>query len=170
MIKYTYWAVLLIPLFLIAWAFRLLAPVACLFVVRQTRTDVVKRMGKITITLSNRYDLPDWLGWFRTFDNPVDEYWWGVYPLTKYFTQTHYDDSVILRWFFRVCWLWRNSAYTFNKKFFGIAKDSPMAWQYKADLPLLFGYYNAVNIGWKSHKNFDGLMFAGRILGIRKSK
>lgn len=166
--KYLYWALLWLPLFLIAWVFRLLAPIACLFVVREPRTDVVKRYNKQTLMLL-RDDLPDWLSWFRTFDNAADEYWLGCYPLTKHFTEEDYSNYSVLRWFFRVCWLWRNSAYTFNKKFFGIAKDSPMVWQYKADKPLPFGYYNSINIGWKAHKNVGGLMFAGRILGIRKN-
>lgn len=158
---------LLIPLFLIAWVFRLLAPIACLFVVAAPRGDMVKRYNR-QFMIMYRDDLPDWLAWFRTFDNPVDEYFWGVYPMAKNVNVTQYHNSALLRWFFRVCWLWRNSAYTFNKKFFGIAKDSPLAWQYKADLPLMFGYYNSVNVGWKSHKGFDGLMFAGRIIGIRR--
>lgn len=165
--KYIYWGLLWLPMFAIAWLFRLLAPVACLFVVTTPRTDIVKRFGKEIVTMQ-RDKLVWWLTWFDTHDNATDEYWYGVYPLSQYCTQEKYEDSKICRWFFRVCWLWRNSAYTFNRKFFGLAKDSPLAWQYKAKLPLLFGYYNDVNIGYKAHKGFDKLMFAGRILGIRK--
>jgi hypothetical protein len=57
-------------------------------------------------------------------------------------------------------WYQRNNLYTFNRKFFGIAKDSPLAWQYKGES---FINGRTINIGWKAHKGFDGLMFAGRI-------
>lgn len=170
MIKYAYWALLFIPqpfLFFIGRAF---SPIACLFVRYEDRTDVVKRQNKQVVTMLREY-LPRWLCWFETDDNAVDEYWYGVYPLTKYFTQSQYDNSWWIRYFMRVCWLQRNNLYTFNREYFGIAKDSKLAWQYKAKWPLLFGYHNDVNIGFKSHKGVASgrLMFASRIIGIRKN-
>lgn len=165
--KYLRWA-LLLPLSLIVGLIaRLLSPIACMFIVTELEEDTVKRLGKIRVTLL-RDNLVWWLSWFNTDDNNTDEYFYGVYPLSKYFTQKQYNESRILRWFMRVLWLQRNSAYTFNRKFFGIDKDSKWAWQYKADKPLLFGYYNSINIGYKSHKGIDKLMYAGRIIGIRK--
>jgi hypothetical protein len=78
---------------------------------------------------------------------------------------------MVIRWLMRVLWLQRNSAYgLFNTKWLTLAKDSKFAWQYKAQKPLWFGYYNDVNIGWKSHKGFDSLMYAGRIVGMRKQQ
>ena len=109
-----------------------------------------------------------WLTWLDTDDNATDEYWYGVYSTTK--TQEYYDTHRVYRWWCRVMWLQRNSAYTFNRKFFGIAPDSPLRWQYKGQYPLLFGYFNDVNCGWKSHKGIQKLMLAGRVIGIRKNQ
>lgn len=167
--KYLRWFLLFPVLFAISLIARVLSPIACMFIVTEPRIDVVKRLGKKKVILM-RDSLVCWLTWFDTDDNATDEYWYGLYPLTKYFTQEQYDNSAILRWFMRVLWLQRNSAYTFNRKFFGISKDSKWAWQYKAQHPLAFGYYNDINIGYKSHKGFDRLMFAGRVIGIRKGK
>lgn len=164
-----YWELLFIPLFIIGVVFRILSPIAVIFVKREAYTTTVKRLGRQVFTLQ-RDRLVWWLTWFDTDDNATDEYWYGMYPLTKYFTQEQYDNSKVLRWFFRACWLQRNSAYTFNRKFFGLAKDSPLAWQYKAQKPLWFGYYNDINIGFKTHRNIDRLMYAGRVLGLRKYK
>lgn len=169
MIKYLRWTSLFPILFVIGLLARGLSPFACLFIVTEPRLDVVKRLGKKKVLLP-RDSLVWWLTWFDTDDNATDEYWYGMYGLTKYWTQAQYDNSAILRWFMRVLWLQRNSAYTFNRKFFGIARDSKWAWQYKAQWPLAFGYYNDINIGYKAHRGFDKLMFAGRILGIRKYK
>lgn len=91
----------------------------------------------------------------------------GAISTTK--TQQYYDTHRVYRWYCRMMWLQRNSMYTFNRKFFGLAKDSKLAWQYKADWPLWFGYYNSVNIGFKAHKGIDRLMYAGRIIGLRKA-
>lgn len=167
-LKHIRWACLFPLLLLVGIVARVLSPVACLFIETKQRTDVVKRLGKITTTLP-RDSLVWWLTWFDTDDNATDEYWYGVYPLTKYFSQEQYDSSKVVRWFMRVCWLQRNSAYTFNRKFFGIDKDSKWAWQLKTKRPLPFNRYNDINIGYKAHKGFDRLMFAGRILGIRKN-
>lgn len=165
--KYLRWVLLLIPSIVVGLLARLLAPFVCLFVVREARFDTVKRLGKQRVLLQ-RDDLMGWLAWFKTDDNDVSEYWYGIYPLTRYFTQAQYDACSVLRWFMRVCWLWRNSAYTFNRKFFGLPKDSALAWQYKAQLPLWLGYYNDINIGYKAHKGLSRLLYAGRIIGIRK--
>lgn len=151
---------------------RFLSPFACMWIKRRPRTDVVKRLDKKIVTLNRDY-LVGWLTWFDTDDNATDEYWYGWYDegwAKTQESQDYYDAHKIFRWWCRVKWLQRNSCYTFNRKFFGLPKDSKWAWQYKADIPLLFGYYNSVNIGYKAHKNFDTLMLAGRIFGLRKKK
>jgi hypothetical protein len=137
---------------------RILSPFACLFVRYEVRTDVVKRQNKQVVTMMREY-LPHWLCWFETDDNAVDEYWYGVYPLTKYFTQEQYDNSWWIRYFMRVCWLQRNSGYTFKRKVFGMAKDDPRAWQYENKTI-------GMNIGYKAHKGFDRLMYAGRLFKL----
>ena len=167
MFKYIYWALLWPLLFAVGLFGRACSPVVCLFITRKIRTDVVKRRGKQMVSL-RRDSLVWWLTWFDTDDNATDEYWYGLYDSTAKKTQRYYDTHPIYRWYCRVRWLNRNSMYTFNRKFFGLSKSSPLAWQYKADWPIGFGYYNSVNIGFKAHKGFNKLMFAGRILGIRK--
>jgi hypothetical protein len=167
MLKHLYWALLFIlqmPLVVIG---RVLSPFACFFIVRKPRTDVVKRLGKQVVTL-DRDDLQDWLSWFRTDDNAADEWWYGMYGKPNW-TQDDYDGSKVKRWYCRMMWYQRNNLYTFNRKYFGLPKGSKWAWQYKAKLALPFGFYNDVNIGFKSHKGFDRLMFAGRLIGIRKN-
>lgn len=166
-LKVLYW-LLLLPLSLAVGIIgRLFAPVVCLFVVRAPVLDTVKRLGKQTWMLQ-RDRLVWWLTWFDTDDNCTDEFWYGWYDQTSNKTQHYYDTHKVYRWYCRVMWLNRNSMYTFNRKFFGIRKDSKLAWQCKADIPLILGYYNSVNIGFKAHRGIDRLMFAGRIIGIRK--
>lgn len=165
--KYIIWALLLPVLILTGMVGRLLSPIAVLFIRRRPVTDTVKRLGKQIVTLQ-RDSLVWWLTWFDTDDNCTDEFWYGWYDQKSTKTQEYYDTHRVYRWYCRVMWLNRNSMYTFNRKFFGINPDSWLAWQYKADIPLWFGYYNSVNIGYKAHKGITKLMYAGRILGIRK--
>lgn len=167
--KYGYWA-LLWPLMMAIGIFgRVCAPVVCLFISPKIRFDVVKRFGKQRVAMP-RDSLVWWLTWFDTDDNATDEYWYGMYGSTANKMQNYYNTHAIYRWYCRLRWLNRNSMYTFNRKFFGLSKGSPLAWQYKADVALWFGYYNSINIGFKAHKGFDRLLYAGRILGIRKHK
>lgn len=176
--KHLRWFLLWWVMLLVGVIARILSPIACFFITRTNVKTTVKRLGKIEATLP-RDNLVWWLTWFNTDDNSTDEWWYGCYntsytwfglKFAQRWTQQDYDNSKFIRWFCRVRWLQRNSAYTFNRKFFGIEKDSKWAWQYKADKPLWFGYYNSVNIGYKSHKDLDRLMYAGRVLGIRKVK
>jgi hypothetical protein len=108
-----------------------------------------------------------WLRWFSTDDNNVDEYWYGFYDEASKKTQADYDKSRVFRWWCRVQWLQRNSMYYFNRKYFGLAKDSKWAWQYTGTHKLWLGKENSVNIGYKAHKGFATLMYAGRVLGLR---
>ena len=142
-------------LFAVGLLARLSSPIACLFIVK---------------TPYGRDMLAPWLSWFDTFDSATDEYWYGKYKRVVDKPEAWYRESAFNRYLCRVWWLQRNSAYGFNYSVFGIAANSPLAWQYKACLPLPFGYWNNINIGWKAHAGFAKLMFAGRILGLRKTK
>lgn len=163
------------------------------FVVRTMKTDTVKRLGKITATIPRDNLIPLFWG-FNTHDNNTDEWWYGVYNTSSFWfaknwTQEQYDASKYIRWFCRVMWLWRNSAYGFNYAWFSKPKEEVIkqyvygkediglwydfrtyknSFQLEAHIPLGFGYYNSINIGWKEHKGKDRKLFAGRILGIRK--
>lgn len=167
--KYLRWALLWPVMFFVAYIARILSPLVTIFIVKKQRIDVVKRLNKRRVLL-NRHALVWWLSWFGTDDNAIDEYWYGFYDTKSKKTQYDYDNNRLFRWYCRIMWLQRNSAYTFNRKFFGLDKNSPYAWQIKIKIPLLFSYYNDVNIGYKAHKGFDRLMYAGRIIGLRKTK
>lgn len=167
--KYIFWMALLPASFTTGLFGRIVSPIVCMFVKREPVLDTVKRFGKKQALLQ-RDRLVWWLTWFDTDDNCTDEYWYGLYGGTTDKTQEYYDAHPIYRWYCRVRWLNRNSMYTFNRRFFGLPKNSKLAWQFKKDIPLVFGYYNSVNIGFKSHKGFDRLMLAGRLVGIRKYK
>lgn len=165
--KYLVWLLIWPVLFAVKVFAWFMSPLVSIFIVTKLRQDKIKRLNKQEVLLQ-RDSLVWWLTWLDTDDNATDEYWYGMYDKTANVTQEYYDTHKIYRWWCRSCWLRRNSAYTFNRKFFGIAKNSPLAWQYKAQKPLFGRYYNDINIGYKAHKGFDRLMFAGRILGLRK--
>lgn len=194
MFKYIQWFIYFLPVFFIGLLGRVLSPIACLFIIRQIKGDTVKRLGKKYVELP-RDNLVWWLSWFNTDDNNTDEWWYGLYNILspiksiQNWTQEDYDSSKFIRWFCRVSWLQRNSMYTFNRTFFskpleliplkyftkGIETTGfwyelsiyNKSFQLKANIPFGFGYFNSVNIGWKSHKDKDTLLYAGRILGIR---
>jgi hypothetical protein len=133
----------------------MLSPIACVFIVRSMETDVVKRLGKQVVTLP-RDNLVRRLNWFATDDNNVDEFWYGMYGDNSKVTQEYYDTHSLYRLYCRVRWLQRNNLYTFNRKYFGLPKGSPYVWQYE-------NKKYGTNIGYKAHKGFDRLMFAGRL-------
>jgi hypothetical protein len=153
--KYLRWLLIFILHFFLFFIGRMLSPFACLFIVRSMQADVVKRLGKQVVTLP-RDNLVWWLSWFATDDNNVDEFWYGMYGSTSKVAQEYYDTHSLYRLYCRVMWLQRNNLYTFNRRYFGLAKDSPMAWQYTNEK---YG----TNIGYKAHKKFDRLMYAGRL-------
>lgn len=179
-------------MFVLFFVGRALSPFACFFITHVEFTDRVKRLGKVEVTM-RRERLVWWLSWFDTHDNTTDEYWYGMYDdwilnLLKV-DQAKYDKSKIIRYYCRVMWLQRNNLYTFNNKYFskpleadlGVielgTEDRPSwvrltlrenSFQYQAHAPLWFGYWNDINIGWKKHKNQPRMIYAGRILGIRK--
>jgi hypothetical protein len=142
-------------------------PLACLFVRREPRTDTVKRLNRQIVTLQRDY-LRGWFYLWQTHDNAVDEGWYGLYSIAflKNKTQADYDSSALIRYWCRLWWLSRNTAYGWHYKLFSLPVGK--GWQIKKDIPLFFGYYNSVNIGWKPHKGKSHLLYANRILGIRK--
>lgn len=190
--KYIQWAIYWLPLFIIGQLARLISPIACLFVVRITRFDTVKRLGKKKVSLARDTLIPQ-LSWFNTHDNDTSEWWYGMYNVGSFkfardWTQADYDGSKLIRWFCRVMWLQRNSAYGFSYAYFSkpvedVTKtyeygNEASAWwlllnirkssfQLELHHPLWMGKYNSVNIGWKSHNGMPKMLYAGRILGIR---
>lgn len=164
--KYFVWALLLPFNWLLTIIFWIFNPFAALFVIYKDTTLQVKRLDYQVVTLK-RARLVWWLSWFDTFDNPTDEFWFGLYGPVNKDTQAQYDGSKLLRYTYRLKWLYRNTAYGFLNQF-GIKKSNSLAFNIKKRIALPFGYCNDINIGWKAHSGFDKLMYAGRILGLRK--
>lgn len=153
---------------------KITAPVVCLFVTKELRTDRVKRFGNETLTFDREYLIAPFYYW-QTFDNALDEYWFGMFtdecviPAIRNATNADYVSKWWIRYACRVLWVWRNTAYGFAQFWFGRDPDQTH-FQIKKDIPLAFGYYSSTNIGWKPHKGFSRLMYAGRIIGLRKNK
>ena len=167
--RYALWASYFIPALAVELFCWVTNPIACLFVRKEPRHDIVKRLGKQYATFDREYIWGIFSLW-ATHDNAVDEGWWGLYdiPFLANTTQADYDNSELVRYWCRLWWLSRNTAYGWHYLLFSLPLDD--GWQYKAQKPLLFGYYNDINIGWKSHKSKPRKLYANRIIGLRKNK
>jgi len=163
------WLIYFIPALLVELICWLTNPLACLFVVRKQRTDIVKRFDKQVITMQREYLHPIFYLW-QTHDNAVDEGWWGLYdiPFLSKVSINQYLNSWLIRYWCRLWWLSRNTAYGWHYLLFSLPVGQ--GWQFKKDIPLAFGYYNSVNIGWKEHKGKPRLLYANRVIGLRKYK
>lgn len=111
---------------------------------------------------------------WSTHDNYVDEFYFGKYDKDMVDEKTYYSHSCkgrVWRYWYRLRWLKRNTAYGFSYKFLSMPKGSVFQWKGISKPFWLFGMkVNDYNIGWKAHKGFDRLNFAGRIIGLRKAK
>lgn len=191
------WLAYFIPALLVEFIAWWLVPVVCMFVHREYRMDTVKRLNKAAVVLP-RDNLVPWLNLFNTHDNNSDEGWYGAYKvtslipfLTKYLatvTQQTYDNSKIIRWYYRVWWLQRNCAYGWHYWLFSMPVEAsiviekgikgkvgferfttrPSSFQTQTIKKLWFGYANDKNIGWKEHTNKPRLLYANRLIGLRK--
>lgn len=135
---YIRWWLYLLPALAIELISWFLAPIYCMFVKREVKVDTVKRLGKIKVALP-RDNLVWWLNLFNTHDNNSDEGWYGAYKvnslipfLTDYLakvTQEQYDNSRILRWYYRVWWLQRNCAYGWHYWLFSMPYEEAIVTQ-----------------------------------------
>lgn len=163
------WLIYLVPSLLVEMFCWITNPIACLFVRKDPRHDVVKRLGKTYHTLDREYLRGIFYLW-QTHDNAADEGWYGLYDIAfiRGATQADYDNSWLIRYWCRVWWLSRNTAYGWHYLLFSLPVGK--GWQIKKDIPLWFGYYNSVNVGWKAHKGKPRLLYANRIIGLRKKE
>lgn len=189
MINVTIWLLLFIPALFVEVFCWITNPIACLFTRRDTRYDYVKRLG-IHAVLERDYLRQPFYLW-QTHDNAVDEGWYGKYdiPFLANTTQADYDNSWLIRYWCRLWWLSRNTAYGFHYAWFSAPREDVLSvtehgiedvtfwyklqvfnrsFQLEAQIPLGFGRYNSLNIGWKSHKLMDRKLYANRLIGIRK--
>lgn len=104
---------------------------------------------------------------WSTFDNPVDEGYYGNY-FYKGTMKVDYDHSAWLRYKFRLKWLNRNTGYGWSYLLFSIPHGTGFQW--KGQSKPFFGYYNDYNIGYRSHAGFPKDDYAMRIIGLRKLK
>lgn len=192
MINFAIWLLMFIPSLLIELACYFLAPVAALFVTTRERTDTVKRLNRDIVTMPRDY-LMKFVYYFQTHDNAVDEWWYGMYNVDHWFefarkwTQEDYDNSMFVRYYCRVMWLWRNCAYGFLYAWFSRPKENAYliyeagkedvgAWikiqlcrssfQIEWQIPLGKRYLST-NIGWKAHKQTERLLYANRIISFK---
>ena len=188
---YLLWVLMFIPDLATKAVCMILAPVVALFITSEERTDRVKQIDNLQHTMMRDYLIKP-LYWFQTHDNAVDEYWYGAFnrdSVLAYFrdaTQAKYDSSKFFRYACRVMWLWRNCAYGFAYNVFGRVLDEELSvktygdedqglwleftqrkssFQLKMHIPTPWFWYFSINIGWKPHKGFPRVMYAGRLIG-----
>lgn len=196
--KYILWLLYFIPALLIEWVCWLTIPIVACFVVKRPRTDVVKRKGKIIVTMDREY-LWGILNLWNTHDNAADEGWYGMYQLkiwwlwwidTSMWTQMDYDSSKFIRWYCRVWWLQRNTAYGWHYLLFSTPKETilyyrttgiegltywyrlevyPSSFKYEMQFRITRSRFFSMNIGWKEHKLMERKLYANRIIGFRKN-
>lgn len=123
------WLAFFVPALIIELLCYIAAPFVALFPTMSYETDVVKRVGKATVSLW-RDNLIKPLRWFQTHDNNVDEWWYGMYNVDHWFAfarnwhQGDYDTKAWVRYYCRVMWLWRNCAYGFHYHLFSRPKET----------------------------------------------
>lgn len=194
------WLIYFVPAVLIELACYLLAPVVALCIETRPRFDRVKRLGNISKQLDRDYlikplfwfqthdnAVDEW--WYGLFN--YDSY----FKWLREATQADYDASKWLRYVCRVHWLWRNCAYGFHYHLFGRIKEKigiadmygqeyqgfwmflqrySKRFQFECQIPLgqvkTGTRFISINIGWKTHKGFNKVMYANRIIGFRKYK
>ena len=149
------WGLLALPMISIVLTSYLLAPIIALPIF--VRRDA-----------SGREQLVRWLYWFQTFDNPLDEGYYGNYGLSEWVNRfrADYASSGLCKYMFRVYWMWRNSVYGFARHPFGVDCRSVAYVYYRAEKDFLavsddgFGWFTPfqlrgvfygvyVYIGWK---------------------
>ena len=117
-----------------------------------------------TVRTNGRDDLIPLFRLWQTYDNHVDEYWYGKYGNS--FADWDYNNSAVKRYFYRVMWLSRNTGYGWSYLLFSIPHGTGFQW--KGQTKPFLGFYNDYNIGYKSHAGFDRDDIACRLIGLRK--
>lgn len=133
-IKWIIYYLVSIAMMLVSWAIN---PILAMCVTQKQWTGYSKRLDN-TLTM-DRYYLWKCFSWFQTFDNPCDEYYWGMYGKTNYVAIADYQGfnslkgflkfknyfrSMLLRYMMRVVWLYRNPLYGFNLNILGFTPVS----------------------------------------------
>lgn len=131
--KYLKYILYFIPHLLVTLACWLTNPIACLFPVRQA---------------NGRDKLWGIFELWSTFDNPVDEGYYGKYTALP-IPQCDYDNSRVMRYLYRMFWLSRNTGYGWTYLLFAIPRGTGFQWKGKSRS--FFGYHNDFNIGWRDH-------------------
>ena len=195
-LHYITWLKNFIPALLIELSCWIASPLIACFVRYEVRTDRVKIHGNKTETMMREYLWYCFRG-FQTHDNAVDEYFYGGYYLddfiAKNWTEAQYNACTFKRWYCRLRWIWRNTAYGFHYELYGVPKEAkPVTseeigkensgeywsltriyngyFQIEKQIPVwLFGKrYISINYGWKPHRNVPNVLYANRIWSFPK--
>ena len=142
---YAVWAVLALPMIALVLTSYILAPIIAL--------------PMFVRVIDGREYLVRCLYWFQTFDNPLDEGYYGNYGLSEWVNQfrADYASSGLCKYMFRVYWLWRNSVYGFARHPFGVSCSGVSYVYYRAEKDFL-----AVS---NDDSWFTPFQFRGHILG-----
>jgi len=107
---------------------------------------------------------------WSTHDNYVDEFYFNKYDTDLIDEETYFGHNLqgrLWRYWYRLRWLKRNTAYGWSYLLFSIPKGKGFQWKGTHWLP--FGYHNDYNIGWKMHGGIEKLSYASRIIGLREN-
>ena len=142
---YVVWGLLVVPMVSIVLTSYLLAPIIALPVF--VRHDA-----------AGRERLVEWLYWFQTFDNPLDEGYYGNYGLSEWVNRfrADYASSGLCKYMFRIYWMWRNSVYGFARHPFGVSCTSVSYIYHRAEKDFLAVSDDA---GWFTPFQFRGYIF-----------
>ena len=93
---------------------------------------------------------------WQSEDAPVDEYYWADYESNGWFQRAFrakYSDSAVVRYMYRVMWLYRNPAYGFGNRLGYDATEMVILNKFDNDHLWKSGH---TNLSWWIAKNYHG--------------
>lgn len=112
------WALKVPVLLLLTVIAYIIAPILACFITYAEESDVTGHPSLFPNT--PRAFLQKWCRIWQSQDAPVDEYYYAEYEMDGFLQRNFrlvYHYYSIVRWAYRVAWLWRNPAYGFGEKF-----------------------------------------------------
>lgn len=105
---------LLLVLTVVAYIF---SPIFALFIVKAEESETTGQPSLFP-GMQREFLTKPFRIW-QSLDAPVDEYYWAEYEMDSWlqkYGRKYYFSSSIVRWMYRIAWLWRNPAYGFGEK------------------------------------------------------
>lgn len=105
---------------------------------------------------TGRERLVNWLYWFQTYDNPLDEGFYGGYGKHQWVNRyrANYGASGLSEYMFRVYWLWRNAVYGFARWPFGADCELYRFEKFDGERGVLFFGVSSVSEPFKPYKGW----------------